>query len=50
MIQVFDNFLGLREFADLQEFYTGDNCNWKLNPRVVFPWDEDGLDNYQFTH
>ena len=50
MIQVFDNFLGLREFADLQEFYTGDQCNWKLNPRVVFPWDEDGLDNYQFTH
>lgn len=50
MIEVYDNFLGLREFADLQEYYTGDNCNWRLNPRIVFPWDEDGLDNYQFTH
>tara|TARA_E500000331_G_C17196888_1_gene687524 strand:+ start:755 stop:1285 length:531 start_codon:yes stop_codon:yes gene_type:complete len=50
MIEVYDDFLGLREFADLQEYYTGDNCDWKLNPRIVFPWDEDTLDNYQFTH
>ena len=50
MIEVSDNFLEEDIFKDLERRFCSDHVEWHFNPNVVFPWDEDTLDNFQFTN
>tara|TARA_B100000902_G_C26854506_1_gene689921 strand:+ start:45 stop:563 length:519 start_codon:yes stop_codon:yes gene_type:complete len=48
-IEVFDNFLEEPFFKDLESRFCGQYVQWTFNSDVVYPWDEDTLDNFQFT-
>jgi len=50
MIEVFDNFLEKDIFEDLERRFCVDYVEWHFNPHVVFPWDEDDLNNFQFVN
>jgi len=50
MIEVCDNFLEEDIFKDFEKRFCGGYMDWYFNPAVVFPWDEDTLDNYQFVN
>ena len=50
MIEVFDNFLEEDVFEDLERRFCVDFVEWHFNPHVVFPWDEDDLNNFQFVN
>tara|TARA_B100000945_G_C20352248_1_gene582853 strand:- start:98 stop:604 length:507 start_codon:yes stop_codon:yes gene_type:complete len=50
MIEVFDNFLEEDIFKDLERRFCVDYVEWHFNSHVVFPWDEDDLNNFQFVN
>ena len=50
MIEVFDNFLKEDIFKDLERRFCVDYVEWHFNSHVVFPWDEDDLNNFQFVN
>tara|TARA_B100001250_G_C19695120_1_gene742140 strand:- start:56 stop:562 length:507 start_codon:yes stop_codon:yes gene_type:complete len=50
MIEVFDNFLEEDIFNNLERRFCVDYVEWHFNPHVVFPWDEDDLNNFQFVN